>query len=135
MRYVLVALLLSEYAYAQEFNIYAKIESKRKDAIITLIFQDRPLADAYAIMNEGVIIGSIHILSIYDIVINKEKRYRIIARYYLADKAAAFLIRAGTEIGLSIKKDESKRDFSDSYTQPFSLLDLQPRWTALSTLS
>lgn len=114
MRYALIiALVLSEYAYAQEFNIYAKIESKRKDAVITLIFQDRPLAEAYTIMNEGVIIGSIHILSIYDIVVNKENRYRVIARYFLSDKSAESLIRAGTEIGLSIKKDESKRDFSE----------------------
>lgn len=114
MRYALIiALVLSEYAHAQEFNIYAKIESKRKDAIITLIFQDRPLAEAYTIMNEGVIIGSIHILSIYDIVVNKENRCRVIARYSLSDKSAESLIRAGTEIGLSIKKDEAKRDFSE----------------------
>jgi formylglycine-generating enzyme required for sulfatase activity len=114
MRYaIIIALLLVEYSYSQEFTIYAKIESKRKDTIITLVFQDRPLFKTYNIMNEGMIIGSVHILSIYDIVVNKENRYRVIARYNLSAKTAEALIRAGTEIGLSIKKDKSERDFSE----------------------
>ncbi len=114
MRYaIIIALVLGEYSYSQEFNVYAKIESKRKDNIITLIFQDRPLFKTYNIMNEGVIIGSVHILSIDDIVVNKENRYRAIARYNLSAKAAQDLIRAGTEIGLSIKKDKPARDFSE----------------------
>jgi formylglycine-generating enzyme required for sulfatase activity len=110
---IIIALVVLGDSYSQEFHIYAKIESKRKDNIITLIFQDRPLFETYNIMNEGVIIGSVNILSIYDIVLDRENRYRVIARYDLIDKKMESLIRAGTEIGLSIKKDKLEKDFSE----------------------
>jgi|GEM_PF-232651 len=125
---LLIAVLISVgYLQSQDFAIVALIESKRKDNIVTLIFNFKPELESYFIINEKRAIGQINILKVYSRKHRKGK-YRGLARYFLYDEKNEDLIRVGAEIGLSKKSEETKRD----YAQKIQKKEIQYREQILS---
>ncbi len=101
-----------ESILSKQFDIYAKIESKRKDNLLILIFSEKPAERRYFIIEKKNIIGKIDILSIlYNK--NRKAKYRVLANYSVVRDEYEILIRAGSEIALIHKSRKHKRDFSE----------------------
>ncbi len=98
--------------YSVEYDIYAKVESKRKGNITTLVFQKKPSAKSYHIIENMVIIGKIKVVSIRDICSGDVKIYKVIAEYDIK-KGMNRLLKAGSTVGLIKIREGEKRDFAE----------------------
>ena len=112
---VLLILFMITFSWGKtlqkNYILKGKIESKRKDNLITIIFKNAPVGNKYKIVEKNRKIGNINILSsIFD---NRIKKYRIMANYILFNDNFNSLIRTGNDIVLIKKKGKFKRDFSD----------------------
>lgn len=109
----MILILSATYIYSREYTIFAKIESKRKDNIVTLLFNEKPIYSNYYIIQNKTVIGSIIILDQSSYTTGTEIIHRATARYHFSDTRNRPLIRVGTEIGLVTNKKQFERDYSD----------------------
>lgn len=95
---------------AQEYDFRAKIESRRKGDMITLLFNRKPDRKEYFIIENSLPIGSLSVVSVerYD-----SKTFRVYARYRIDEKIFEKFIRVGLSIGLRKQKEKPERDYSE----------------------
>jgi formylglycine-generating enzyme required for sulfatase activity len=91
--------------FSLKFNITGKVETIRKDKIITLIFDERPTGINYIIIEDDMAAGKLQIINVSSFIKNKKIIYRALAQYSIEGEND--LIKAGSSIGL-IKEDEEK---------------------------
>jgi hypothetical protein len=80
-----VLVLYSDSARTADYNIYAEVESRRKDNIVTLLFNVMPDRAVYNIIENDEIIGTITIVNINPVA-GRGSVYRVFAEYDIADK-------------------------------------------------
>lgn len=109
---ILIIILCIDKIISAEFKIFARIESKRKGSLVTILFKNEPSERKYYIINKKRIIGEVNILTV---IHNRkgQQKLRAIAAYHLNNIKYNRLIRVGAEIALLKKAVEYKRDFSD----------------------
>ncbi|HSV98419.1 MAG TPA: SUMF1/EgtB/PvdO family nonheme iron enzyme [Spirochaetota bacterium] len=98
---------------ARNYDILARIESKRKDGLLTLRFDEKPAAGSYFIIEGERVIGNISVISFDEIPVGKNRVYRVSAYYMLEKAVDEALMRAGIEIGLRSEAERKLRDYSE----------------------
>ncbi len=92
--------------YPLKFEIIGKVETIRKDKIITLLFNEKPSGVNYIIFEDELTAGKLQIINISSFVKNKKIVYRALAQYSTEGKND--LIKAGSFIGLVKEEDENE---------------------------
>ena len=100
-------------ARSQEYDVHAKIEARRKDGLINLRFELRPEENAYFIVNERGVIGTVSLLEVVPVMDGVRVVYRAHAAYSLEREEDRALIRAGLSIGLRKRRERIARDYTD----------------------
>lgn len=108
-----LALAGSGISAARNYDILARIESKRKDKLLTLHFTSRPAFESYFILEGDRIIGKISVLSSVERGEGVRGGYSVTAYYSLDNLADEALIRAGLEIGLRVEAKRKARDYAE----------------------
>ncbi len=85
--------------FSMDFDLKGKIESVRKNNLISIVFTDKPDKEEYLILEDDSIVGKIKILSIDTYYVDKKIRYRALAEYTLKDNDPD-IIKAGSVIAL-----------------------------------
>ena len=98
---------------AENYSILARVESKRKDGLLTLRFDSRPLSDSYFLVEGERVIGRISVVSSDKPGEGMRGWYRVIAYYSLDNPADEASIRAGLEIGLRVEAERKTRDYAE----------------------
>ncbi len=98
---------------ARNYDLLARIESKRKDNLITLRFDSRPASESYFILEGERIIGRIAVVSSVERREGVRGGYRVTAYYSLDNPADEALIRAGLDIGLRVEAERKTRDYAE----------------------
>lgn len=98
---------------ARNYDVLARIESKRKDSLLTLRFDARPAVDSYFIIEGERVIGTISVISFDEVPAGSGRMYRVTAYYKLENTADEALIRAGLEIGLRGEAERKVRDYAE----------------------
>ncbi|MFC1669435.1 formylglycine-generating enzyme family protein [Spirochaetota bacterium] len=93
--------------YSADYEVIAKVESRRKGRLITVLFKDRPQFKKYLIMKNNNPIGLMDIISVVHNYIGPNN-FRVIARYRLKNALHGKLIRSGSEIALKGKSKKIK---------------------------
>ena len=108
---ILIAVILfifSQNTYSIKFDLTGKIESVRRDNIITLLFEVKPEKDNYLILEDELVVGKIVLLSVNAFSINQKTIYRALAEYSFTVKENLNIIKTGSVIGLI--KEEKKEE-------------------------
>ncbi len=98
---------------AGSYDILARIESRRKDSLLTLRFDARPVADSYFIIEGERVIGRISVISSDRMPAAGRHIYRVTAYYMLENAEDEALMRAGLEIGLRGEAEKKSRDYAE----------------------
>ncbi len=111
----LMALLMAAAGVlsARNYDILAKIESRRKDRLLTLRFDAKPAASSYFILEGERVIGRITVISFDELPSGRGRMYRVTATYLLEKQADEALVRAGLEIGLRSEAERQTRDYAE----------------------
>jgi len=110
---VALALTWTGISAARNYDMIARIESKRKDKLLTLRFDSRPAFESYFILEGERIIGRISVVSSVEQREGVRGGYRATAYYSLDNPADEALIRAGLEIGLRVEAERKTRDYAE----------------------
>ncbi len=98
---VLCCALWNSDSFPGSFEIKGKVESLRKDSMLTVIFDAEPDKPFYDMIENGEAIGSIEIISVQKEQFRGGEYFRAMARYTLEDPSFERLVRSGLEVGLS----------------------------------
>ncbi|MBP7584337.1 MAG: SUMF1/EgtB/PvdO family nonheme iron enzyme [Spirochaetes bacterium] len=109
----LVAALALAAAGAEEFRILGAVDAVRGDGIATVIFPERAGRGAYLIIEDGRAIGEVRIIDLPCYRNGRFGFYRCMAEYAIGEKKDRVLLKAGSPVGISIKKETMRRDFSE----------------------
>lgn len=112
------ALLLWTGGHSQEYDTAARVESKRKDRVLTLRFERAPEAGAYLMLESGRVIGSVEITEVRPVQRGGAVFHLARAAYLLNSSRDEELIRAGLEIGIRKKGDLRERSFPEPGKAP-----------------
>jgi formylglycine-generating enzyme required for sulfatase activity len=110
---ILTAGIFLEFSDAKEYAIEGRIESLRKNGMITLLFKTRPAETVYSIIKDKIVLGTVEIIAV-EYAGTGKYLYRCVATYTLASKMYSQLIRAGADIGLRKFDKHKQEEFSDS---------------------
>ncbi len=105
--------IMAAAVFSQDFDIFAGIESVRKDSHITLRFEQKPAEAEYELIESGRVIGTVELFGIEALGSGKARYYRAYGRYTLKDEGDAVLIRAGLEIGLRRPEEKKEREYGE----------------------
>ncbi|MBN2040423.1 MAG: formylglycine-generating enzyme family protein [Spirochaetes bacterium] len=104
-------------SFSLEYDLAGKIESKRKDNIITVLFSALPERNEYLIINNDVILGKLKILKVNKYTINQKIQYRALAEYFIENQTPEIL-KAGTTIGLVKVEGKEEKEYGEpKYTE------------------
>lgn len=109
----ILGLILVMSVQSQEYDIYAKIEARRKDALVTLRFEVKPAETAYFMVSGDRVIGSVSLLDMVPVTDGGSLIYRANAAYVLERDEDRALIRAGLTIGLRRKREKIPKEYTD----------------------
>ena len=98
---------------SEEFEIKARVESVRRDDIVTLLFDNKPEKEVYLVVRDHQIIGSVRVLSISRFPRRKGQKFQVIGNLTLQKEEYRGLIQAGSDVALRKSKDKFKRDFAE----------------------
>lgn len=113
----LVAVIAGAAFAVQEYHLSAKIESKRKDGTLTLLFTERPDRAEYNIIEDNAPIGKIAVISVEDRSTGAAPAFRVLASYTVFDSRAEQRVRTGASIGLAVRRIESAYGYARSRSE------------------
>ncbi len=105
---ILFSGIFSFSLYSSNFELKARIESVRSGNIITAIFREKPLVGNYSVIDAERVVGSFRLL---DILERKPNGWRAVGRAYIVNEKYSYLIRAGADIALSLRKKAIPESF------------------------
>ena len=105
-------LLLSrpENAFPAGYDIFGAIESRRKDNLVTILFDRRPLEKSYVMIHDDRELGKVNIISVQGSPV--KGKFLVIAHYVLFQESNEKLIRAGVQVGVRKKDESGRREYS-----------------------
>lgn len=109
---VLLAVLIWSEVISAEYDIFARIETIRKNNFITLIFDVNPLENTYFIIENDDIIGKIRIINVKDYSDTNKISYRATAEYEIHE-GQKDILKAGSVVGLRKIVKEREQDYVD----------------------
>jgi formylglycine-generating enzyme required for sulfatase activity len=103
--FIIIFLSVTGNLYPLKFDITGKVETIRKDKVITLLFEKKPSGITYIIIEDELAAGKLQIMNVTSFSKNNKIIYRALARY--SAEGNFDLIKAGSYIGL-VREDEEK---------------------------